>query len=301
MTVKSGKVYFSEQSGSFVFPESVSVFGFSISFFGVFLVLAALVGIFVTIKAARKKQQNIEWMLTLLTWVVVAAIIGARIYYVIFHWQFFMKHPVEVFYIRNGGLSYFGALFGAWFAVKRYCGSKKTDFLQWADTLCLGATAAAPFVWLGCALGREPIGKFSEGLFSIKISADYLPSEMETEAVGTLLSRSRVLDGISYVSVHPVALYGVILAIVILLVLLFLSRKEKTNGTMFHVYLLAVSISHFVLECFRGDSCCIWGTKIPTNCVAAVVIVVTIAAGWYRNRFMVRNREKRTYKNMNEY
>lgn len=301
MTMKSGKVYFSEHSSSFVFPESISVFGFSISFFGIFLVVAALVGIFVSIKETRRKHQNAERMITLLTLVIVSAVLGARIYYVMFQWQVFLQHPFEVFFIRNGGLSYFGALFGVWFAVKWYCGRKKEDFLQCADTLCFGAAVAAPIVWIGCALGREPIGRLYDGVFSVKIGSDYLPKGMEAEYADRLLERSRNMDGMTYVSVHPVAIYGIAFAVVVALGLFILSRSGKPKGTVFVVYLLSVSVSHFVLECFRGDRCNIWGTEIPVNCVVAFVIIITIAVGWFRNRFATRNREKKVYENMNEY
>ena len=300
MTLKSGEVYFSGDNAGLVFPESVSVFGFSISFFGLFLVLAAVTGIFVSVKEAKRKKQNIERMLTLLTWVVVSAVVGARLYYVMFQWQSFLRNPLEVFYIRNGGLSYYGALFGVWFVAKWYCGRKEMDFLHCADTLSLGAAVAAPLVWLGCALGREPIGRFSQGVFSVKLDAAYIPEGMETEYAEQLLSRSSNLDGISYVSVHPVALYGVALSLAVAIGLLVLNRKGKRCGAVFSVYLLSVSAAHFILECFRGDRCYIWGTQIPANCVVAVVISAAIATGWYRNRFATRKKEKKSYKNINE-
>ena len=162
MTFRSGEVLFSEPESSVTIPESISIFGFSISFYGLFLVLAALAGIFIVVRETKKKQQNLEWNITLITITILSALLGARLYYVLFHWRVFIQDPLVLLNFRSGGFSYFGALFGAWFAVKGYCRRKKEEFFQGADTLSFGAAAAAPLVWLGCAMVREPVGMFPD-------------------------------------------------------------------------------------------------------------------------------------------
>ena len=145
MTLRSGEVFFAEQSDSFIIPESISLFGLSVSFYGILLVLAALVGIIAVTEFTRRLRRNQEWTLTLVTLVILSALLGGRLYYVLFEWQKFAREPLMLLNLRSGGLSYFGALFGAWFAVKGYCRKKDKDFLQSAEVLCFGAAAAAPF------------------------------------------------------------------------------------------------------------------------------------------------------------
>lgn len=280
MTLKTGDVFFPEQESNFTIPESISIFGFSISFYGLFLVFAALVGIWVIVRESKRKQQNMEWMITLITLVIVSALLGARIYYVLFQWRVFVENPITLLNLRGGGLCYFGALFGAWAVIRRYCRKKEKDFLQSADTLAFGAAAAAPLVWLGCAMVREPMGLFYEGLFSVRISEAYLSGNVEPAYAETLLENARMVAGESYVSVHPVALYGIGCSVLIFLVLLFSKRFWKVQGGLFSLYLFLNSLTCFVLEFFRAERCYIWGTNIPVNCVVATVLMITVAAGW---------------------
>lgn len=285
MTLKTGDVFFPEQESNFTIPESISVFGFSISFYGLFLALAALVGIWVVLRETKRKQQNVEWTLTLITLVIISSLIGARLYYVLFHWNFFVENPVALLNLRGGGLCYFGALFGAWSVIRRYCRKKEKDFLQSADTLVFGAAAAAPFIWLGCAMVREPMGLFYEGLFSVRISREYLSGNVEPAYAETLLEKARMVGTEFYVSVHPVAVYGICGSVLVFLVLLFTKRFWKGQGELFSLYLFLNSLLCFVLEFFRAERCYIWGTDIPVNCVVATVLMITIGAGWLQ-RFL---------------
>ncbi len=266
MTLRSGEVYFSEQSNSFLIPESISLFGFSISFYGICLVLAAFIGILMITEVTRRKRLSVEWNLTLIVIVILSALLGGRVYYVMFEWQKFAQNPLALLNFRSGGLSYFGALFGAWFAVKGYCRRKGAEFLQSADVLCFGAAAATPFVWCGCAFVREPLGKRYDGVFSVRIQAKEALSD----------------GGEAFVSMHPVAIYGVVLGIVAWLALCVVLYKAKQAGTVFSTYLVLNAIMIGTLECFRSDSYCIWGTDIPVNYVVAGVVLLTMLVGWTR-------------------
>lgn len=294
MKLRTGELYFSEQSGSFSIPESISLFGLTISFYGIFLVLAALVGIVVIANMTRKNIRNREWYLMLLTITIVSALLGGRIYYVLFEWQVFVHDPVALLSFRGGGISYFGALFGSWFAVKWYCGKKNADFSENADILCLGAAASAPFVWIGCAFVREPLGRFYEGLFSVRVEAEYASQTANGGAFEELLSNVRNVRDVPYISMHPVAIYGVIFSVVLFLILFFSRRRVKCHGTVFTMYLLFNSVGSIVLEFFRADSYFVWGTGIPANYVVAGVIILTIAVGWTR-RAIAKKKRKRIF------
>lgn len=295
MSLRSGEIYFSEQSSSFTIPESISLFGLSVSFFGLFLAVAALVGMIVVIKVARKKQQNTEKTVTFLTLIMVASLLGARLYYVIFEWHRFAKNPLGILNLRSGGLSYFGALFGAWFVLMWACRRKQTDFFQYADTMCIGASAAAPFVWLGCMFVREPIGKFYDGMFAIHVGTEYLPAELfekNPEAVITDVGR---IGEKSYVSMHPVALYGMGLTLIIFAALCVLGYKAKQEGTVFTAYLLLNAIAVIITEAFRADSSYVFGTDIPVNYVVAGVLIAVIVGGWFRQEILKRKKKSNIF------
>lgn len=292
MTLRSGEIYFSEQNNSFIIPESISLFGLPISFYGLFLVIAALIGLLFVKEAVRRKKQDIEKSLTLFTLVIIFALIGARLHYVLFDWQNFIHNPIAIFRFRIGGLSYFGGLFSAWFAAKWFCRRTKTDFFVYADIFSMGAACAAPFIWAGCAFVREPLGRFYDGLFSIRIEAEYL-RETELPYVEELLSNAWSEGGaVAYIRMHPVAVYGIVMSAVLFVVLCVCAVKSQTDGTVFTAYLTMNAVMIFILEYFRADRACIWGTEIPVNYVVAGVVLVTVISGKVR-QLVKKRKEKR--------
>ncbi len=292
MILRSGEVYFSEQDSSFIIPESISLFGLSISFYGLFLVLAALICLIFVKEAVRCKKQDTEKSLALFTVVIIFALFGARVHYVLFDWQTFAQNPSAIFRFRSGGLSYFGGLFGAWSAVKWFCRRTKTDFLPYADTLSMGAACAAPFVWAGCAFVREPLGRFYDGLFSVRIKTAYL-RETPTRYAEELQSNAwNAGDAGTYICMHPVAVYGIAMSVVLFVVLCICAVKSKTDGAVFTAYLTMNAVMILILEYFRADRAYIWGTEIPVNYVVAGVILATIVSGKVR-QLLKKRKEKR--------
>lgn len=289
MTLETGTVYFFEQ-GMAEIPEAVSLFGFPVSLYGICMALAAVAGVSVTLREARKRKLERELVLTLLWITILTALFGARVYYAVFQWHPFSGNPFLVFDFRSGGLAYFGALFGVWPAAKWYCHRKEADFEKAADVLCVGAAVAAIPVWLGCAFMREPVGRFSEGIFSVRIGTEYLPREADSALLEELLSKTYKINDELCISMHPVALYGVLSALLILFILWITKRFRKQDGDLFQMYLFLNAVSCLVLEYFRASRCRIWGTEIPINSLVAVVILLVLAAVKIRFRQGQRNK-----------
>ncbi len=291
MTLETGTVYFFEQ-GMAEIPEAVSLFGFPVSFYGICMVLAAVTGVSVALREARKRKLERELTLTLLWITILSALLGARIYYAVFQWHPFSESPLLAFDFRSGGLAYFGALFGVWPAAKWYCRRKAAEFEKAADVLCAGAAAAAVPVWLGCAFMREPVGRFSEGICSVRIGTEYLPREAESTLLKELLSKAYIINDEVCISMHPVALYGVLSAVLILLILWLTKRFRKQDGDLFQMYLFLNALSCLCLEPFRASRCRIWGTEIPINSLVAIVILLVLAVVEIRYRLRQRRRKR---------
>lgn len=288
MTVKTVEVFFYEQEYSFRFPESISVFGFSVSFYGVFLVLAAIAGILVAYRETKKRQGNVEQLITLLTIIIVAGMIGARVYYVMFHWASFAANPLSLLNLRNGGLSYFGALLGAWGAAGIYCHRKKIAFMGHADALGLGAAAAAPFVWFGCILIREPLGRFCNSALSESFSMEHLPRSTKNMDVTPLMRVDRGRGNL--VSTYPVALFGLLFGILFLMILFLVKDRVKKAGSLFDLYLALNCMGSIVLEWFRLDRCYIWGTRLCANQIIAGGMLFVLGLVWIGKRVASRKK-----------
>lgn len=282
MSLETGTVYFFEQKSSFSVPEAISIFGFSVSFYGIFLVFAALLGLWFAEKEAKSRQQDKEWVLSLFALVCVSGLLGARVFYVLFHWHLFVEDPVLVFNFRNGGLSNLGALFGAWLAGKRYCRKTGRDFDAAADILSIGGAVASSIVWIGCAFAREPAGRYYDGVFSVGIGAEYLPASGDVAEVEYLLSNSVVTEKETIVFMHPVAMYGLLLSLLFLLVLFIAKRYVRQSGGVFHLYLAFQTISVLILAPFQISGDCLWGIKLPVDAIAALIILLAIVLHYSR-------------------
>ena len=87
----------------------ISIFGFDIAFYGMIIACGMLLGLWVATQDAKRRGQDPEIYSDFALYAIVFAILGARIYYVIFSWDLYKDNPMEVFNIRGGGLAIYGA------------------------------------------------------------------------------------------------------------------------------------------------------------------------------------------------
>lgn len=293
MSLETGTVYFFEQGNRFFVPEAISIFGFSVSFYGIFLVMAALLGLWFAEREAKRRQWDKESVLSLFALVCVFGVLGARVFYVLFHWSLFVENPVSVFNFRNGGLSNLGALFGAWFAGKRYCSKNGENFETAADIVSIGAAAAAGIVWLGCALVREPIGRYYNGLLAVGIGIEYLPAGGDEAGLESLLANSFVTEEGTFVFMHPVAIYGLLLSLLFFAALFLVKRYVRQNGAIFHLYLGFQAVTVLVLEPFQISGGDLWGTKLTVDSIVAAILLLALVIHYFRKWWDEKLKKKR--------
>ena len=90
--------------------DHITVFGFEIAYYGIIIGIGILTGILIAALEARRTKQNPEDYYDLAIYAVIFAIIGARIYYVIFSWDMYKDNLLSIFNIREGGLAIYGGV-----------------------------------------------------------------------------------------------------------------------------------------------------------------------------------------------
>ncbi|MBQ6143279.1 MAG: prolipoprotein diacylglyceryl transferase [Clostridia bacterium] len=183
------------------------------------------------------------------------AIIFARIYYVVFYpGDFYIKNPIEIVKISNGGIAIYGAVIGGFLGILIFCKIKKMAFLPILDITCIGLA-------IGQSIGRW--GNF-----------------VNQEAFGTVtnLPWGMASENTNFQAVHPCFLYESVGCFICFLVLHFLSNKKTKSGTVFFTYLLIYGILRIVIESFRTDSLMIPNTAIKVSSLfSAAIIIISIA------------------------
>lgn len=222
-----------------------TIFGIKIYFYALIIITGALLAAVLAAKEAKRRGFNPDIVWDLLPWLLMAGIIGARIWHVLTPDEtllidgrnpYFLR-PLEIFNIRNGGLGIPGAVMAGALALWIYTRKKKLSFLTWTDIL-------APGVALGQAIGRwgnffnqEVYGMPSNLPWAIKIDpAHRLPGFENVERY------------------HPTFFYEFLWNLMNMFVLLWVARKFKEKllpGDVFFLYMIIYSFGRFMLEFIR--------------------------------------------------
>ena len=248
----------------------IHLFSWPVAVYGITMALGILAGLLVASWAAGKTGQNPEdYNIALLG--IVLGLLGARAYYVIFSWDYYSRHPGEILDLRGGGLALYGSLIGAVAAVLIYCRWKKLRILLVLDTACLGMVTGQIIGRWGNFFNREAFGEYTDNLFAMRLPLEAVRAD---EVTPLMHAHEQVIDGITYIQVHPTFLYESMwnLGVLVLLVILTVRGKKRFDGEIFLLYLLLYGIGRFWIEALRTDQLLIPGTQIPVSQVLAAVL-----------------------------
>ena len=252
-----------------------TVFGRNVYWYGIFIGLAVVLGVLMAMKEAKRTGQSPDMYVDFIIYALIFAIIGARLYYVIFSWDFYSAHPEKIFALREGGLAIYGGIIGGVVTAIVYCKRKGVNFWLLADTI-------APCLAFGQMLGRwgnffnrEAFGEYTDSLFAMRLPLDAVRSSDVTEQMRRHIER---IDGVSYIQVHPTFLYESLWCMVLLIILFAYRKHKKYEGELFLMYLFGYGLGRFWIEGLRTDQLLLPGVGIAVSQLLAGAIVVGTGA-----------------------
>ena len=209
-------------------PLTIHTYGFLVA-------VGFLIGLGLAARQAKKEGIPSNKIIDLGFYILLAAIIGSRLFFILINFSHYMKNPLDIFKIWEGGLVFYGGVLLAvpvaiWYVKKSALGIWST-----ADLL-------APSIAIGYATGR--LGCFSAGCCYGK------PAVGLPWAVTFTDPQSLAIIG---VPLHPTQLYASSGAFIIFLILITLRKYKSFDGQLFFTYLLLYSVLRFIVEFFRGD------------------------------------------------
>ncbi len=244
-------------------PILVKLGAITIRWYGLLIATAVLIGVNLSQYLAKRRHVNPDLLSDLAIWLVIGAIPGARLYYVIFEWQEYVSHPERIIAIWQGGIAIHGAIIGGAIAALIFAKLNRVSFWQLADLV-------APSLILGQAIGRW--GNFfnSEAFGS--------PTDLPWKLYIPLARRPPELANFEYF--HPTFLYESLWNVMVFLLLMFiflrgLRDKSKLKvGTLALLYLPTYSLGRLWIEGLRTDSLMLGPLKM-----AQVISLVGIGLG----------------------
>lgn len=263
-----------------IFLENVgknfSVFGFEIAFYGCTMATGIIVGYLMAAREAKSTGQNPDDYLDMLLYAVFFAIIGARLYYVIFKWDYYGQNLLQIFNLRQGGLAIYGGIIGAFTTVYFFAKKRKLSFAQMLDTACPGLAAGQVIGRWGNFFNREAFGGYTDGLFAMQLPVSAVRSGEITEQMWENLE---VINGIEFIQVHPTFLYEGLWNVGVIIFLYLYRKHKKFQGELVLWYLVLYGVGRFWVESLRTDQLLIPGIGFPiSQLLGAVMAVVGLIA-----------------------
>ena len=263
-----------------IFLENVgknfNVFGFEIAFYGCTMATGIIVGYLMAAREAKRTGQNPDDYLDMLLYAVFFAIIGARLYYVIFKWDYYGQNLMQIFNLRQGGLAIYGGIIGAFTTVYFFAKKRKLSFAQMLDTACPGLAAGQVIGRWGNFFNREAFGGYTDGLFAMQLPVSAVRSGEITEQMWENLE---VINGIEFIQVHPTFLYEGMWNVGVIIFLYLYRKHKKFQGELVLWYLVLYGVGRFWVESLRTDQLLIPGIGFPiSQLLGAVMAVVGLIA-----------------------
>ena len=220
-------------------PILFSVGDWPVYSYGVLLAAAYLIGLQLGVVRARRAGVDPARVMDLGIYLIIAALIGAKLMLIAVDWEYFRSQPRELLsLVRAGGVFYGGLIaavaVGLWL-VRRY----KLPVWTTADLMAPGIALGHVVGRFGCLLAGCCYGRPTDVPWAVTFT-----DPLAAQNVGTPLG----------IPLHPTQLYDAGAELVILCVLLFTERKGRPfAGRTFWMYLLLYGISRFIIEFYRGD------------------------------------------------
>jgi len=253
-------------------PDSITIGPLTIHFYGVLIMLGALAAAYMAARQAKKAGKNPDLLWDAFPWVLVAGIIGARLWHVFtpsasqiemgLTPQFYLSNPLEILKVWQGGVGIPGAVIGGALGLYVFTRRRGEPFLRWADFVAPGLALAQAIGRWGNFLNQELYGAPTDLPWAIFIDPQHrLPG----------------FTDVAYY--HPLFLYESLWNIANMFVLLWISQRFRDKlkmGDVFISYLVIYPTGRFLLEFLRLDPSPVAGINI--NQTIMLVILITAAA-----------------------
>ncbi|GIN89153.1 prolipoprotein diacylglyceryl transferase [Siminovitchia terrae] len=250
-------------------PIAIEIGPFAVHWYGIIIGLGIALALYIAMREGNKHRLDKETFPDLLIWAIPISIICARIYYVIFQWDYYSQNPGHIIKVWEGGIAIHGALIGAVATAIVFSKFKGISFWKIADI-------AAPSIILGQAIGRW--GNFmNQEAYGGEVSRAFL----ENMHLPEFIINQMYIQGAYY---HPTFLYESIWNIIGFVLLILLRKVNLHRGELFLSYVIFYSIGRFFVEGMRMDSLMLTSGLKMAQVISLVLIVGAVILWVYRRK-----------------
>ncbi|UII57991.1 prolipoprotein diacylglyceryl transferase [Cytobacillus spongiae] len=243
-------------------PVALSLGPITVHWYGVIIGLGIALALILAMREGERRGLPKETFADLMLWAIPIAILSARLYYVIFQWEFYAENPGEIIKIWHGGIAIHGALIGSVITAFIFAKKRNISFWQLADI-------AAPSIILGQAIGRW--GNFiNQEAHGSEVTRTFLENLFLPE----FIINQMYINGAYY---HPTFLYESLWNILGFILLISLRKVNLRRGEIFLSYVIWYSIGRFFVEGLRTDSLMLGELLRMAQAISVVLILGAVA------------------------
>lgn len=262
----------------------------TVNWYGVIIGIGIVLCYFYIISELKRRKLEQKPVDDMALWIILAGILGARLYYVLFNFSTFAEHPLEILKIWHGGLAIHGALIGGALAYTVYMWKHKLSWFLYADIIIPGVLLAQGLGRWGNFLNNEAFGR---------------PTELPWKLFIPLESRPEQYAAFSYF--HPTFLYESLWNLIGFGLLIWLARKLYQHSTLvrrssesvggFHIphspgiiffsYLIWYSIGRFFIESLRTDSLYLSQLRIAQVMSMILFVIGILGLSYLRKKIKI--------------
>ena len=246
-----------------MYPDLFSIGPLAFHTYGLFVAIGFIAALLVTAKMARASGMSLHQVLDMAFLIVLCAIIGSRVMYILFNLTYYVKNPLDMLKFWEGGLVFSGGLMASFLAITWYIKRHHLSFWGTADLWAPAAALGQGFGRIGCFMAGCCYGKHTD-----------LPW-------GIIFSHPGSLAPL-HVALHPTQLYAALSGFIIFLILLWLHPRKQFEGQVTLWFLILHSCARLLVERFRGDPRgMLPGTDMSVTQLVTLLILVASVLGLY--------------------
>lgn len=247
------------------------LFGFEVTYYGLIIGIGIALGFVIGVREARRTGQNPEHYLDMGIVGVIISILCARIYYVIFTWDYYSHNLLSIINMREGGLAIYGGIIGAFGTMIVYSKMRKLNAPQIFDVVSFGLINGQMLGRWGNFFNREAFGEYTDSLFAMRLPVNAVRSGDITQL---MRDHEYAIEGVRYIQVHPTFLYESLWCFGLLILMFLIRKHKKYEGQIALIYASGYGLGRLWIEALRTDQLLLPVIQLPVSQVIAGITVL---------------------------